>query len=122
MKRCEDARSIFWTARWARDCFERVCGERCGSLRNRRSAILISPPIYDSQYWAHWSLPYGLLRVASWLRTKGYILKLVDCLQANLTRTAPKKARKVRKVCSTEEYRPEKWAGFSPREDERIEY
>ena len=91
-------------------------------MSHPRSALLISPPIYDSQYWAHWSLPYGLLRVASWLRTKGYVLKLIDCMRANQTRTAAKKARKVRKICSTEEYVPPKWAGFSPREDERIEY
>ena len=49
----------------------------------RRSALLISPPVYDSQYWGHWSLPYGLLRVATWLRTKGYVLKLIDCLGAS---------------------------------------
>ena len=49
-----------------------------------RSALLISPPVYDTQYWAHWSLPYGLLRVASWLRTKGYVLKLIDCLEVSV--------------------------------------
>ena len=72
-------------------------------MKQARSALLINPPVYDTQYWARWSLPYGLLRVASWLREKGYVLKLIDCLEANKTRTAVKKARKVRKLCSTEE-------------------
>jgi radical SAM superfamily enzyme YgiQ (UPF0313 family) len=90
-------------------------------LNQARSALLINPPVYDTQYWARWSLPYGLLRVASWLREKGYILKLIDCLEANKTRTATKKARKVRKLCSTEEYIPEHWQSFSPAEDEKIE-
>ena len=68
-------------------------------------------------------MPYGLLRVASWLRTKGYILKLIDCMEANKTRTVSKKMRKVRKLCSTQEYIPEeKWSSFTPTEDEKIEY
>jgi radical SAM superfamily enzyme YgiQ (UPF0313 family) len=77
--------------------------------------------VYDSQYWAHWSLPYGLLRVASWLRGQGYLLKLIDCMEANKTRTARKKMRKVRKFCSIEEYVPPKWQGFTPKPDEKIE-
>ncbi|MBI3465948.1 MAG: radical SAM protein [Planctomycetes bacterium] len=73
-------------------------------MSRTRSALLISPPIYDSQYWARWSLPYGLLRVASWLRdTKGYVLKLIDCLEANKSRTAKKTLRKLRRICSTDE-------------------
>lgn len=84
---------------------------------------MISPPIYDTQYWAHWSLPYGLLRVASWLRTKDYLLKLIDCLESNNSkRTVHKKMRKVRKLCSIEEYVPPRWAGFRPPEGEKIEY
>src|SRR5215470_12501264 len=98
--------------RSARGCFGTACVERYGTLSHRRSALLINPPLYDSQYWARWSLPYGLLRVASWLKTKGYILKLIDCLEANKTRIAPKKMRKVRKLCSTEEFVPDRWQGF----------
>jgi radical SAM superfamily enzyme YgiQ (UPF0313 family) len=68
-------------------------------------------------------LPYGLLRVATWLRSKGFLLKLIDCLEANNEkRTVAKKMRKVRKLCSTEEYVPSRWAGFRPAEDEKIEY
>lgn len=91
-------------------------------MNPRRSALLISPPVYDTQYWAHWSLPYGLLRVATWLRTKGYMLKLIDCMEANKKRTVSKKMRKVRKLCSTEEYVPPRWTSFRPAEDEKIEY
>lgn len=72
-------------------------------MSRTRSALLVSPPLYDCQYWAHWSLPYGLLRVASWLRQKGYVLKLIDCLESNKTRTAKKSVRKLRKLCSVEE-------------------
>jgi radical SAM superfamily enzyme YgiQ (UPF0313 family) len=67
-------------------------------------------------------MPYGLLRVASWLKTKGYVLKLIDCLEANRTRNVSKRMRKVRKVCSIEEYTPESWSSFRPQDDERIEY
>lgn len=95
---------------------------RYGTLSRRRSALLINPPVYDTQYWANWSLPYGLLRVASWLRTKGYTLKLIDCFEANRTRVARKKMRKVRRLCSVDEYVPAKWSGFQPAEDEKVEY
>ncbi len=84
---------------------------------------MISPPVYDTQYWAHWSLPYGLLRVASWLRNQGYVLKLIDCMDANSEkRTVTKKMRKVRTLCSTVEDVPPRWAGFSPKENQKIEY
>jgi len=92
-------------------------------LNRRRSALLISPPVYDTQYWPHWGLPYGLLRVASWLRTKGYVLKLMDCIKANNEkRNVAKTKRKVRRLCSTVEYVPPSWSGFRPVEDEKIEY
>ena len=38
----------------------------------KKSALLIYPPIYDTQYWAEWSQPYGLLRIAALLRKVGY--------------------------------------------------
>ena len=37
----------------------------------KRRALLINPPVYDAQYWARWSQPAGLLRIATLLRTKG---------------------------------------------------
>ena len=35
-------------------------------------ALLINPPVYDAQYWARWSQPAGLLRIATLLKEKGY--------------------------------------------------
>jgi len=71
-------------------------------------------------------MPYGLLRVASWLRGKGFSLKLIDCMEANKQRTVPKKMRKVRVLCSTEEYHPEErgltWRTFRSKPEEKVEY
>jgi hypothetical protein len=38
----------------------------------QKTALLINPPIYDVQYWAQWSQPYGLLRIARLLEKLGY--------------------------------------------------
>jgi hypothetical protein len=38
----------------------------------KKSALLISPPVYDVQYWKEWSQPYGLLRIAALLRKHHY--------------------------------------------------
>lgn len=38
----------------------------------RKTALLINPPVYDTQYWAEWSQPYGLLRIAALLRKHHY--------------------------------------------------
>lgn len=48
-------------------------------------ALLINPPVYDTQYWAHWSQPHGLLKIATWLKNHhGYRdLRLLDCLATN---------------------------------------
>ncbi|PWK13472.1 radical SAM protein [Tumebacillus permanentifrigoris] len=48
--------------------------------KQKRFAILINPPIYDTQYWARWSMPHGLLKIGTWLRNEGYDLHLFDCL------------------------------------------
>ncbi len=50
-------------------------------LVGSKKALLINPPIYDTQYWAYWAQPHGLLKVATWLRNNGYKeLRLIDCL------------------------------------------
>jgi radical SAM superfamily enzyme YgiQ (UPF0313 family) len=53
-----------------------------------KKALLINPPIYDTQYWAYWSQPHGLLKVATWLRRHhGYShLRLLDCLATDARR------------------------------------
>lgn len=56
-------------------------------LRGAKSALLINPPIYDTQYWAYWSQPHGLLKVATWLRKNGYEhIRLIDCLATDSKR------------------------------------
>lgn len=57
-----------------------------------RKAILINPPVYDTQYWAYWSQPHGLLKVATWLRSKRYTdLRLIDCMATDYQRRVPKR-------------------------------
>lgn len=56
-------------------------------LTGARKALLINPPIYDTQYWPHWSQPHGLLKIATWLRKCGYTdLRLLDCLATDKQR------------------------------------
>ena len=38
----------------------------------RKTALLIAPPVYDTQYWSQWSQPYGLLRISSLLKKHCY--------------------------------------------------
>lgn len=53
-----------------------------------RKALLINPPIYDTQYWPRWSQPHGLLKVATWLKQfHGYTdIRLLDCLATDKQR------------------------------------
>lgn len=63
-------------------------------LIGARRALLINPPIYDTQYWPHWSQPHGLLRIATWLRRRGYThLRLLDCLATSRRRKVPFRRR-----------------------------
>ncbi len=52
-------------------------------LPGMRRALLINPPVYDAQYWARWSQPAGLLRVATLLKEKGYQIDFVDCMETD---------------------------------------
>jgi radical SAM superfamily enzyme YgiQ (UPF0313 family) len=63
-----------------------------------RRALLISPPVYDSQYWARWSQPAGLLRIGSYLKERGYRVDLIDCMETNQEGFVPKRQRKVNGV------------------------
>jgi len=55
-----------------------------------RRALLINPPVYDAQYWARWSQPAGLLRIAALLKGKGYHVDLIDCMETNPRGMVPK--------------------------------
>lgn len=73
------------------------------SLGRPRRALLINPPIYDTQYYAEWSLPHGLLKIASYLKNLGYETKIIDCLFTNETRRVKKTAKAIARLCSSEE-------------------
>ncbi len=61
-----------------------------------KTAILINPPIYDTQYWAYWSQPHGLLKVATWLKKNGYSrLRLIDCLATDTKRHVTHRKRQI---------------------------
>jgi radical SAM superfamily enzyme YgiQ (UPF0313 family) len=56
-------------------------------LKGGKKALLIHPPIYDTQYWAYWAQPHGLLKVATWLNNNNYSnIRLLDCLATNKKR------------------------------------
>ena len=67
-------------------------------------ALLVQPPIYDTQYYAEWSMPSGLLKVSTWLRELGYELKLIDCLYPNQKGEVKQGIRKIVQVGSTLEW------------------
>ena len=49
----------------------------------RKTALLVNPPVYDTQYWAEWSQPYGLVRIAALLKTHRYKrVEFFDFLEA----------------------------------------
>src|SRR5216683_3179723 len=52
-------------------------------LPGKRRALLINPPVYDAQYWARWSQPAGLLRIATLLKQRGYAIDFVDCMETD---------------------------------------
>ncbi|CAN5863930.1 radical SAM protein [soil metagenome] len=62
--------------------------------RGFRRALLINPPVYDAQYWARWSQPAGLLRIATYLQARGYEVDLIDCMETNARGFVPKTYRR----------------------------
>src|SRR5207247_6841067 len=72
--------------------------------RGAMKALLVQPPIYDTQYYAEWSMPSGLLKVWTWLRKLGYDIRLVDCLYPDAQGAVRQSIRKVVQVCSTLEW------------------
>jgi radical SAM superfamily enzyme YgiQ (UPF0313 family) len=68
-------------------------------------ALLVQPPVYDTQYYPDWSMPSGLLKVSTWLRKDlRYDVRLVDCLFPNAKGRVKQEVRKVVQVCSTIEW------------------
>ncbi len=56
-------------------------------------ALLINPPVYDAQYWARWSQPAGLLRIATLLKKKGYQIDFIDCMETDARGIVTKASR-----------------------------
>jgi len=55
-----------------------------------KSALLINPPVYDTQYWAEWAQPYGLLRIAALLKRRRYKrIELFDFMETDEKRQVP---------------------------------
>jgi len=68
-------------------------------------ALLIQPPVYDTQYYPEWSMPSGLLKVATWLREGlKYDTRLIDCLYPDDAGEVKQEIRGVVQVCSTLEW------------------
>ncbi len=55
-----------------------------------KTALLINPPVYDTQYWAEWAQPYGLFRIGAWLKKSGYRrVELFDFMETDEKRRVP---------------------------------
>ena len=67
-------------------------------------ALLIQPPIYDTQFYPEWSMPSGLLKVSTWLRSSGYDVRLIDCLYPDEKGRVRQRIKSVVQVCSTLEW------------------
>ena len=83
-------------------------------------ALLINPPVYDTQYWAQWSQPHGLLRIGTFLKDQGYETHLIDCLQPYEKRKVHYKTRKVIDVVKKERFPVENHGNLQ--EGEKYEY
>ena len=75
-----------------------------------KKALLISPPVYDTQYWERWSLPHGLLKVATHLKRHGYQIKLVDCLLGDEKGLVRKKHMTIVQVGTGRRRVPNSWS------------
>ncbi len=51
--------------------------------------LLINPWIYDVAAYDFFARPLGLLYLAGWLETRGFEVRLIDCLAAPQARTGP---------------------------------
>jgi radical SAM superfamily enzyme YgiQ (UPF0313 family) len=74
-----------------------------------KKALLINPPVYDTQYWERWSLPHGLLKVATYLSNNGYEIRLVDSLVGDEKGRVKAKRREMARVGTRERWTPKPW-------------
>ena len=67
--------------------FLTLAGKRNSTLKNEQRKyhlLLINPWIYDFTAFDLWSKPIGLLYIASYLRSIGYHIDFIDCLDKHL--------------------------------------
>src|SRR5438093_9213219 len=77
----------------------------------RKMALLINPPVYDTQYWAEWSQPYGLLRIAALLKKHRYRkLWFYDFMETGEDRKVP-----FHRINADEAYAERNWQDKKPR-------
>lgn len=76
-----------------------------------KKALLINPPVYDTQYWERWSLPHGLLRVATYLMNNGYEVQLRDCLASDKKHPLKMKRKQMVQVGTCKRWTPKSWTG-----------
>ncbi|MGD9339157.1 MAG: hypothetical protein PVF76_17665, partial [Syntrophobacterales bacterium] len=55
-------------------------------MKKAPNILLINPWIHDFAAHDLWSKPLGLLILAGFLRTRGYQLRLLDCLDVHESR------------------------------------
>jgi radical SAM superfamily enzyme YgiQ (UPF0313 family) len=74
-----------------------------------KKALLINPPVYDTQYWERWSLPHGLLKVATFLTHSGYEVSLLDSLVGDDKGRVKAKRREMVRVGTNKRWVPKPW-------------
>lgn len=67
---------------------------KLGPVRGKR-VLMINPPVYDAQYWSRWSQPAGLLRLSTLLKSHGYKVELLDCMESDANGRVTKSIRTV---------------------------
>src|SRR5437868_14871692 len=89
---------------------DRFSISQLNGIPSKKSALLISPPVYDTQYWAEWCQPYGLLRIAALLKKHRYKkVWLFDFMETD-------ESRKVRyhRIDSKDHYSEKNWPDPKP--------
>jgi radical SAM superfamily enzyme YgiQ (UPF0313 family) len=76
--------------------FEALRESMSRSRPRGKRVLLFNPPVYDAQYWARWSQPAGLLRLATYLKKSGATVKLIDAMETDARGYVRKRWRKVK--------------------------
>ena len=84
-----------------------------------KKALLINPPVYDTQYWERWSMPHGLLKVATFLIQNGYEVRFMDSLAGDNKGRVKAKKKEMTRIGTRERWKPTAW-GASLNYDEKV--